>query len=194
MRLPRSWPLALAVLAAAAPPDLAPFPTLACYKRASERLGLTNVQSEQLCVGATSTAPTRCYDAATHTVGLTDLDAVRLCQLATSTEPARCVAHLERTTGYDQATIVSYCTAATYALAPPPEPGAASCLVAAKQTLLADVDSLRLCQGSRTPEPVACYRWGKDHTLLPDADLVTLCAPMVPYALPYGVAVPGVYP
>ena len=195
MRVPRSWPLvALAALAAAAPPDgESPFAPLACYKHATDELGLTDQQSVNLCLGATSIAPVRCYQLATTQDALSDLEAIQLCKLATSEEPADCVARLTRTTGYDQATIVGYCSTATYALASPPEPGAASCIQAAKHTLLADPDAVRLCQGSESAAPVECYAWGKAHTLLTDSDTITLCATVVPFALPYGVAVPGMF-
>ena len=194
MRLPRAWPLlALVPLVAATPDDgFGPYPTLACYKAASERLMLTNTQALELCVGAASPAPSSCFSAATSQTGLTDVDAVRLCEGATSDEPAYCVARLQRTTGYDTATIVSYCEASQYALVPPPQPGVPACLQAAKQgTVLADSDALRLCQGSETADPVDCYRYGRSHTVLPDNDLITLCATVVPYTQPFGVGVPG---
>jgi hypothetical protein len=194
MRLPRAWPLlALATLAAAVPDDgFGPYPTLACYKDASERLLLTNTQALQLCVGAASPAPSSCFSAATNQAGLTDLDGVRLCEGATSDAPAYCVARLQQTTGYDTATIVEYCAASTYALVPPPQPGVPACLQAAKQgTVLADSDALRLCQGSETADPVECYRYGRSHTVLPDNDLITLCATVVPYTMPYNIGTPG---
>jgi len=47
------------------------------------------------------------------------------------------------------------------------------------RTMVTEQQAVRLCRGSPTKRPVACFEAGRHQTLLGTQDLVDLCAPVV---------------
>lgn len=165
-----------------------PLGPIRCYVHATALSNLETLKAKQLCTGATSDAPARCFAEATDRVGMTDLDAVRLCQAATSTAPAICADRVDDTMSFVSAAIADYCAALRWPLVPAPTGGSPECLEAAlDRTLLSTSEAARLCAGSASTGPIACYQQGRDETSLTDADLVDLCTTVViaPYYRPW---------
>jgi hypothetical protein len=165
----------------AAAPAAAHLGPMRCYVHATDNLNLEQLKAKQLCTGATSAEPARCFDEATDRVlGMTDLQAVRLCQTATSPAPALCAERLDDTTDLGTSTVVTYCAALRWSLLPAGSGGSPACVVAAlDRTLLSELEAARLCAGSASTAPVACYELGDDETTLSDADIVDLCTTVV---------------
>lgn len=159
--------------------DAALAPVL-CYEAAEAGGELVSIDAVRLCAGAPSDAPARCFTEAAGQITLSDLQAVTLCALATSTEPAQCARRLSETTNLPPTTIVQYCAASRWPVAASSDGGAPECLEAAlDRTVLTQADAFRLCAGSPTDAPVTCFSWGHERLGIEDANLITLCAPVV---------------
>lgn len=158
-------------------PHLGP---IRCYIDVTENAYLETQKAKQLCTGAVDEAPARCFAEATDRVAMVDLDAVTMCQAATSVAPAICAERLDDTTDLATSSIVTYCAALQWPLLPVGTGGAPACLEAAlDRTTLFDPEAARLCAGSSSEGPVACYELGDAETTLSDSDLVDLCTTVV---------------
>jgi hypothetical protein len=181
------WLVAIAVPAHAQPTsgDPARLGPIRCYMAATRASNLEHLKAKQLCTGATGEAPARCLAEATDRVGLDELPAARLCQGARSTAPAICAKRLDDSTDLDTSSIVNYCAALHWPLVAAGTGGSPECLEAAlDRTPLSDLEAARLCLGSESAAPVACYALGHAQTALSDLDLVDLCTTVV-IAAPY---------
>lgn len=152
-----------------------------CYE-AAEGLGLERGKALRLCAGASGTTPARCYRLVEETGDLSELQGARLCARAVSLQPARCAQRLAETTDLSDTRIVAYCVARRYASIPPPGAGAAACIEAALERIeLNQAGAARLCRGSKSVAPVACFEAGKERLLsIGEDDLISLCAPAIP--------------
>jgi hypothetical protein len=147
---------------------------------ATERANLPTQKAKQLCIGAASEAPAWCFAEAAERVPLPEDQAIRLCMTATSTEPAACAERLDQTTPLVSSTILEYCAALRWPLYPPGTGGSPVCIQAAlERTLLTENQAARLCNGSVSAAPVACFELGTAQTALADQDLVDLCTVVV---------------
>ncbi|HEU4614053.1 MAG TPA: hypothetical protein VFS15_18290 [Kofleriaceae bacterium] len=151
-----------------------------CYEAAESSGDLPSIDAIRLCMGAANDAPARCFTEASARGTLSSLQAVTLCAMATSTEPADCARRLEETTNLPPVTVVEYCSASRWPAVASRDGGAPACLEAAlDRTTLPQIDAVRLCAGSPSDAPVTCFAWGHGRLALTDADLITLCAPVV---------------
>lgn len=79
-----------------------------------------------------------------------------------------------------------YCAALRWPMLPAGTGGSPACVEAAlDRTTLSNSEAARLCAGSASDAPVACYELGEDETAMFGRDLVDLCAPVV-IGVPYG--------
>jgi hypothetical protein len=108
--LPLSLLLALSVPGDDGRSATQPASVAGCYLRAEDQLQLTDVQAQQLCLGATSEeGPVDCYVAA-RSLAITDPQRVLLCRCAESTEPADCWSRLTRDSQLIDAQIEAVCS------------------------------------------------------------------------------------
>jgi hypothetical protein len=151
-----------------------------CYIDVTENAYLESLKAKDLCTGAADEAPSRCFMEATDRVAITDPQAVSLCRATSSIAPAICAERLEDTTNLVASSIVEYCAALRWPLVPAGTGGAPECVRAAlDRTTLVHDQAARLCAGSVSTAPVACFELGQEETTLFETDIVDLCAATV---------------